>query len=428
MKSNKKRKKRVDKPLVIAVGIIVLFIVLIVTIIFVQNPQITNIHAQVVNSSIDSTSPANVQPAGQSNGWHLVFSDEFSGNSLDLNKWIMCNPSFASSCNPYNNEQEKFNVAPNNPNVVVSGGLLKLITTKQNGQIWSGMVSTGPNVFNYNQPGYRSFQYTYGYYEGRVKIPKGNGFWPSLWELPDQKIYGAWPGSGEYDNFEIPGNNPTEYHFTAHWGGSGGQCGHPCSPQMATISDASATYHTYGLDWEPNGLTWYVDGKKMGNTVTDSAAIQNHPFYIIANFSVGGSWGPLNGGPDASTPFPAEMDIDYLRVWQKGAETPTTPAPTQAQAPSPTSITPTFGEIGDCNTNGNCPTLAPTTTANPPIIPPSTPNPSQTAISGIPISPSPEQQSPTPSTGAPSGNQTNLLLQILQLIINLLNLLLGAFK
>lgn len=279
---------------------------------------------KVPTTNAPTTVPATAAPAagiaapnGVGGGnWKLSFSDEFNGGSLDLTKWILCNPSFASSCNPYNNEEEKFNVAlTGNANVKVSGGQLHLIATKDGGQVHSGMVSTGPNKFGYDQPGYKGFQFTYGYYEGRVKLPKGKGFWPSMWMLPDQGKYGAWPGSGEYDVFEIPGNDPTEYHFTAHWAGNG-VCGHACTPQQATIPDSSAGFHTYGLDWEPSGLTWYFDGKKMGNTVNDAGSVKNTPFYIIANFSVGGSWGPLQGGTDGSTPFPASMDIDYLRVWQ----------------------------------------------------------------------------------------------------------------
>jgi beta-glucanase (GH16 family) len=405
VKKFNKRKSGIKKSFIIALGIAFLFIILIITVVVSQRQQILATHAEVLNQNVDPASPANVQPNGQTSGWHLVFSDEFNQNSLNLTKWIMCNPSFASSCNPFNNEQEKFNVAQtNNSNVVESGGLLHLITTKQNGQIWSGMVSTGPNVFNYNQPSYQSFQYTYGYYEGRVKIPKGDGFWPSLWELPDQNKYGPWPGSGEYDNFEIPGNNPTDYHFTAHWGGTGGACGHPCSPQEATIPDASAAYHTFGLDWEPTGLTWYVDGKKMGNTITDAGAIQNHPFYIIANLSVGGNWGPLNGAPDASTPFPAEMDIDYLRVWQKGAGSTATNPP--VSPPPPTAITPTF----NCLANA-CPTLAtsqsPTaavspTAANPG---PSTPGTTIVSPSGA-TSPSSPPTNSSPSTPCPTTQQS----------------------
>ena len=133
--------------------------------------------------------------------------------------------------------------------------------------------------------------------------------------LPDQDKYGGWPDSGEYDVTEIAGNDPTQGYYTAHWGGSGGNCGHPCGGGQSTIADSSADFHTYALDWEPSGITWYVDGKQVAK-VTDSGAVQTHPFYIIANFSVGGSWGPLNGAPDGSTPFPSSMDIDYLRVWQ----------------------------------------------------------------------------------------------------------------
>lgn len=255
--------------------------------------------------------------------WTLAFHDEFDGQQLDLTRWQLCNPSFRASCVPYNNEQEIFNTTGSgrNANVEVSGGQLHLIATRDaHGQIHSGMVSTGPwpATFGPRPAGYTGFSYTYGYYEGRVRVPKGNGYWPSLWELPWQQEQGGkgWPDTGEYDTFEIPGNDPTQYHFTAHWGGPGGTCGHPCSHQEAKIADASTTWHTYGLDWEPTGLTWYVDGTKMGHTVTTPEAIKNYPFYIIANLSVGGIWPPLHAGVDATTPFPASMDIDWLRVYQ----------------------------------------------------------------------------------------------------------------
>lgn len=319
---------------------VVLLLILPITILVLQQRQTIKQEAAMVDPA--SGAPA---PNGPTGSYHLIFSDEFNGTSLDLSKWIMCNSSFASSCIPYNEELEKFNVAlTNNENVKVSGGQLHLIATKDSsGQIWSGMVSTGPNKFNYDQPNYQSFQYTYGYYEGRVKFPKGNGFWPSMWMLPDQEKYGGWPDSGEYDVVEIAGNDPTKGYFTAHWGPNGsGTCGHPCTPQEETIPNAADGFHTYGFNWEEDGLTWYVDGQQMGEKVTDPAAIRNTPFYIIANFSVGGTWPPLNGGPDSSTVFPASMDIDYLRVWQKGAAT--SPAATIAL---PTNVSPSYYCLGD---------------------------------------------------------------------------------
>lgn len=240
----------------------------------------------------------------------------------------MCNPSFTAQndlryCRTtYNDEQQLFRASPNNPNVQVSNNLLRLIATKENGQVYSGMVSTGPNVFGYNQPGYKPFSFLYGYYEARAKFPKGKGLWPSFWMLPDQSncaTYPAactgWPESGEYDVVEIPGNDPTEVHMTEHDGQTGG-----AGDSTIVHIDTSADFHTFGIDWEPGFLKWYIDGKLM-KTYTGQG-VKNYPFYPIANFSVGGanSWGgsdgPLHGGYDASTPFPSEFDISWIRVYQ----------------------------------------------------------------------------------------------------------------
>lgn len=341
------------------IGVVALAMPLMWYVIEENQPKVVERQTLAAFAEVDPAS-GNPAPSGPTGDWHLIFSDEFNGTTLDLSKWIMCNSSFASSCNPYNNEQEKYNVAlTNNANVQVNSGQLHLIATKDaNGQIWSGMVATGPNKFNYAQPDYKSFQFTYGYYEGKVKFPKGNGFWPSMWMLPDQDTYGPWPDSGEYDVIEIAGNDPAKGYFTAHWGPVGsGECGHPCTPQEAPIADASADYHTYGFDWAEDGLTWYVDGKQMGDKITDPAAIRNTPFYIIANFSVGGSWPPLNGGPDSSTVFPASMAIDYLRVWQKGPAPLASPTPAISATAVPTApqVSPTYGSINDCMVNGTCP-------------------------------------------------------------------------
>lgn len=265
-----------------------------------------------------SPAPVASTPVGQSGTWKLAFDDEFDGTSLDTTKWIMTNPSFQNPWQPYNNEQEKYRYTANNPNVQENGGALHLIATKENGQIYSGMISSGPvpqlkgsNWQGVAAPGYHPFQYTYGYFEGRVKLPKGNGFWPSMWMLPDQEKYGDWPGSGEYDMFEVPGNNPTDLHMTEHDGQNGGAG----DSTVAAVTDLSAGYHVFGLDWEPTYIKWYLDGNLM-KTYTNAFGIQSHPFYPIANFSVGGSWPPLNGAPDATTPFPTSMDIDYIRIFQ----------------------------------------------------------------------------------------------------------------
>jgi beta-glucanase (GH16 family) len=361
----KKQKSTLVRDILLTTSVL-LFILLPVFVLSLKSNTTTQTHA------------ATFIPVGQTGNWNMIFNDEFDATSLDLTKWIMCNPSFASSCNPWNNEKEKFNVAAtNNANVMENNGALHLITTKDaNGQIWSGMISSGPNKFNYNLPGYTGFQFTYGYVEGKVKTPKGAGFWPSMWMLPDQDKYGGWPGSGEYDIFEIAGNNPQNVYMTEHDGQNAG----PGDSAMTTIADSSADYHVYGFEWAPDHLAWYIDGIQARpmicttayaqanpgkcNTYRNAAAIKNYPFYVIANFSVGGDWPPLAGGPNASTIFPASMDIDYIRIWQKGPET--TAAPTAIVTPTNTPIPTTtpIPTITPLPTNTPVPTVTPTPVAS----------------------------------------------------------------
>jgi beta-glucanase (GH16 family) len=74
----------------------------------------------------------------------------------------------------------------------------------------------------------------------------------------------------------------------------------------------SAGWHTFAVDWEPGSLTWYVDGVARFHT---SNNVTSTPQYLVANLAVGGGW---PGNPDATTPFPSSLQIDYIRVWQKG--------------------------------------------------------------------------------------------------------------
>jgi beta-glucanase (GH16 family) len=76
--------------------------------------------------------------------------------------------------------------------------------------------------------------------------------------------------------------------------------------------DFSADWHTFGVDWEPGSLTWYVDGVERAR-FTD-AAVTDKAAYLVLNLAVGGSWA---GSPDGSTALPAKLQVDYVRVYQR---------------------------------------------------------------------------------------------------------------
>lgn len=80
---------------------------------------------------------------------------------------------------------------------------------------------------------------------------------------------------------------------------------------QTTVPDTSADFHTYGVDWEPDYLTWYFDGKEVYRHKTLPG--MNTPMYIETNLAPGGDWG---GDVDSTTPFPSKMEIKWIRVYQ----------------------------------------------------------------------------------------------------------------
>ncbi len=86
-------------------------------------------------------------------------------------------------------------------------------------------------------------------------------------------------------------------------------------PNGAAWADA---YHVFGVDWRPGSVTWLVDGVAQ-RTVTradvgSSPWVFDKPFFVLLNVAVGGTW---PGSPDATTRFPQQMLVDWVRVWQQ---------------------------------------------------------------------------------------------------------------
>ncbi|MBO0838434.1 MAG: family 16 glycosylhydrolase, partial [Actinobacteria bacterium] len=71
--------------------------------------------------------------------------------------------------------------------------------------------------------------------------------------------------------------------------------------------------HTFGLDWEPSHVTWYVDGVAAPQSITNRADIPSKPMFLMLDLAIGGDW---PGPPNAETRFPASLDIDYVRVFK----------------------------------------------------------------------------------------------------------------
>jgi beta-glucanase (GH16 family) len=108
---------------------------------------------------------------------------------------------------------------------------------------------------------------------------------------------------------EFIGSKPGQILQTLHWTQDSKQLKSESS--ITKTADYSNTWHTYGLDWEPGHIDWYIDGVKTKTYI--GSEVPSKPMEIIFDLAVGGR---LPGNADASTPFPRQMKVDYVRVFQ----------------------------------------------------------------------------------------------------------------
>jgi len=259
-----------------------------------------------ISPRLDSTAPA-MLPEGSKRGAKLVFQDEFDGKRLDSRRWHTCSWWATVTCSIETNAELEL-YTPNN--VSVADGVLKLQARREHAVAWngrhydytSGMVSTGGRSGEI-APG---FTYRYGYAEARVRIPAGTGLWPAFWTLPANY---SWPP--EIDAMEILGHEPNVVHMNYHYLDDSGA--HRSPDSSWTGPDFSAGWHTFGVDWQPNAMVWYIDGVER-KRFTNAAAITAQPQYLLLNLAVGGR---RNSAPDGSTVFPSDFLVDYVRVWDR---------------------------------------------------------------------------------------------------------------
>lgn len=277
------------------------------------------------------TSPATQPSAAPPPGWKLVWNDEFDGTAIDPKKWDFEHGSFLHAGDQWlpgwgNNELEFYTSRPQNASV--QDGMLHLRAIKES---YKGAQYTSARLRTKGL-----FAKKYGRFEIRAKLPTGRGMWPAIWLLPQQEKYGGWPASGEIDLIEARGQEPGKVlgtlHYGSHWPANTHTGMDYLFPDNGTIAD----FHVYALEWEPGEIRWYVDdhlyqrqnfwwscsdtdGPRGVEPVNESElnpwpAPFDHPYYLILNLAVGGIF---LGNPDAKTPFPAEMLVDYVRVYDK---------------------------------------------------------------------------------------------------------------
>jgi beta-glucanase (GH16 family) len=275
---------------------------------------------------------------GRLPGWALVWSDEFDGNAVDPANWDfeIGNGFFDYRTHTWvpgwGNEELQY-YTRNPDNIFVRDSLLHIRALKES---LHGCGYTSARIKTRRRDGTPLFTKQYGRFEIRAKVPHGKGLWPALWLLPQDDAYGPWAASGEIDIMEIVGTRPSEYLGTIHFGSTYPKRELVTHVHKLAGGSTVGEFHVYAVDWEPGEIRWSVDGvvwarqafwwscskQRTGfGLVARCAADLNpwpapfdKPFYLVMNVAVGGNF---PGAPNAATQFPADLVVDYVRVYDK---------------------------------------------------------------------------------------------------------------
>ena len=251
-----------------------------------------------------------IRSAGQSpdQQWKPVWQDEFNardGSPIDKSKWTA-----AVGGHGWGNHELQY-YTDRIDNAFQSKGSLVIKAMKEE---FGGRSYTSARLITKD-----TFTTTYGRFEARIKLPRGQGIWPAFWLLGNDIGTVGWPRCGEIDIMELIGKEPSTVHGTIHGPGYSGKNG-PSSSYLLTDGKKFADgFHTFAIEWEPNAIRFYCDDV-LYKTVTPANLPQgtnwvyNHPFFILLNVAVGGDW---PGAPDSTSVFPQEMLVDYVRVYKK---------------------------------------------------------------------------------------------------------------
>jgi len=184
---------------------------------------------------------------------NLTWQDEFdgpAGTTFDHTKWTA-----DTGGNGWGNQEREF-YTTSTQNVALDGNGHLVITARVDSShtCWYGPC-------RYTSARLKTqglFAQTYGRFEARIRIPRGQGMWPAWWMLGGNIETVGWPKCGEIDVMENIGREPSIVHGTAHGPGySGGNgIGAPDTLSPGAFAD---DFHVYAVSWQSNEVDWSVD-------------------------------------------------------------------------------------------------------------------------------------------------------------------------
>jgi len=233
-------------------------------------------------------------------GMDLIWSDEFDGPSINNDFWTF---EIGNGNSGWGNNELQSYTAGENASIVDGNLVIEAREDPTRRFTSTRMITKG------------KFDFQYGRVDIRAALPEGQGIWPALWMLGANINQVGWPACGEIDIMELLGHEPNKVHGTAHWSGNSQHRSSGTSTTLSGTRTFKDDFHVFSIVWTENSIRWLLDDVQY-NVLTISsgelAELRGNQFFIF-NVAVGGNW---PGSPDATTPFPQHMIVDYIRVFQ----------------------------------------------------------------------------------------------------------------
>lgn len=243
-------------------------------------------------------------------GWNIIWQDEFDGASLDINKW-----SHEVGGHGFGNNELQY-YTDDSSNSFVDNGILHIRAKYE-----PAGIGSPNNLRNFSSARLRTVgkgDWQYGRIDVKAKIALGQGIWPAIWMLPSDWIYGGWPKSGEIDIMEHVGHDEGRIHGSVHTE----SYNHIIGTQRTNsklIENVKTLFHIYSIEWSEQKIDFFIDDTLHFTFKNDfkndfRTWPFNERFHLLLNVAVGGNW---PGPPNNTTVFPQDMEVDYVRVYEK---------------------------------------------------------------------------------------------------------------
>ncbi len=221
-------------------------------------------------------------------GWELTFSDEFEGEAIDTDKWLVVQ---AQDDKRYHQD-----------NVYLRDGKLVLAVNEVDGEMRTARIDTRD-----------TFSQRYGVFETRAKIDQVEDTIFALWLSNYPGVNQV--GDGGRDGAEIDiietGYQSNSVIHTLHWDGYGRKHQSHSSGKFDIPINIHEGFHVYGLEWYQDMLYLFVDG--VLTATYDAEGIPWVEEFVILSSEVNKVW----EGDIENANLPVEFEVDWVRVYQQ---------------------------------------------------------------------------------------------------------------